>query len=356
MYHAETRDQAILGMLAILQKSRICGPPTNLDFLASILKYPDFESGKTLTKLLDGFKYAPAAIDVQAGGAYTQIQDWPGRPTMGRGFPHSGPMDPLAFRIANLLVGNAEGKEALEITLSGPDLLFLGPAVVALCGAPMEAKLDGKPFEMWTRHHISAGQRLTIGKTIDGGCRSYLAVYGGFPSVADWFGSKSTSPMVGVGGYQGRQLATGDLLSITSELPRFPQNSLSLPQSLHPEYPSHWDLFAMAGPYDEGYLLQEDIEMIYESTWTISHNAARGGIRLIGPKPKWARTDGGEGGSHPSNVIEYGYPMGTLNWTGKTLHHTCPLSLCSTDIYQVMTLLYFQWIVLILVVLLVAQL
>ena len=38
---------------------------------------------------------------------------------------------------------------------------------------------------------------------------------------------------------------------------------------------------------------------------------------MIPPSPpKWARSDGGEGGSHPSNVIEYGYPLGTLNWTG----------------------------------------
>lgn len=56
--------------------------------------------------------------------------------------------------------------------------------------------------------------------------------------------------------------------------------------------------------------------MIYETKWQISHNAARGGIRLIGPKPQWARKDGGEGGAHPSNVAEYGYPVGALNWTG----------------------------------------
>lgn len=72
----------------------------------------------------------------------------------------------------------------------------------------------------------------------------------------------------------------------------------------------------MAGPYDEGYLLEADVKMMYETKWQISHNAARGGIRLVGPKPKWARADGGEGGAHPSNLAEYGYPVGTLNWTG----------------------------------------
>jgi len=107
-------------------------------------------------------------------------------------------MDPLAFRIANFLVGNTAGTEGLEITLGEPDLKFLGAAIVARCGAPMEAKLDGKPFSMWTRVRINPGQRLTIGKTTAGGCRSYLAVYGGFSGVAEWFGSKSTGPMTAV--------------------------------------------------------------------------------------------------------------------------------------------------------------
>ncbi len=316
MFHAPSRDEAIKGMHDCLLETRICGPPTNLDFLASVLEDQRFVAGKTLTKFLSDFKYTPAAIDVIGGGAYTQVQDYPGRPTMGRGFPHAGPMDPLAFQIANFLVGNPAGKEGLEITLNGPELLFLGPAIVSLCGAPMDAKLDGSSFPMWTRVKISAGQKLTIGKSTSGGCRSYLAVYGGFSNVAEWFGSKATSPGVGVGGYQGRQLVSGDLLAISRDLPDHLSQDLKLPEELIPKYTSHWDILAMVGPYDEGYLTPEDVQMIYDTTWQISHNAARGGIRLIGPKPKWARSDGGEGGAHPSNVAEYGYPVGTLNWTG----------------------------------------
>lgn len=317
MFHGSTRTEAIEGMTSILTGSTICGPPTNLDFLAAILQDTEFVAGNTMTKFLDSFNFAPAAIDILAGGAYTLIEDWPGRPTIGRGFSHSGPMDPLAFRIANFLVGNPAGKEGLEITLSGPDMRFLGAAVVALCGAPMDAKLDGKPFPMWTRVKVNADQRLTIGKTTGGGCRSYLAVYGGFPSVGEWFGSKATAPMTAVGGYQGRALASGDLLGLVSDLPDTEDGAqLKIPDHLVPEYPEHWELLCMVGPYDEGYLKPEDIAMLYDTTWTISHNAARGGIRLIGPKPKWARRGGGEGGGHPSNVIEYGYPIGALNWTG----------------------------------------
>ncbi|GFF86643.1 putative urea carboxylase [Aspergillus udagawae] len=315
MYHSPDRQQTIIGMREILGKSRICGPPTNLDFLVKILEEETFVAGNTLTRFLDDFQYTPSAIDVISGGAYTLIEDWPGRRTIGRGFCHSGPMDPLAFRIANALVNNPMGLEALEITLSGPDLRFLGDAIISLCGAPIEAKLDGDAVPMWSRVKVAAGQRLTIGKTTGNGCRAYLAVFGGFLNVPKWFGSKSTSPGVGVGGYQGRQLSSGDLLAITSVIPEV-SSDLRIPEHLIPIYPSHWELLAMPGPYDEGYLVPESIDMLFESQWKISHNAARGGIRLIGPKPRWARSDGGEGGAHPSNVIEYGYAIGSLNWTG----------------------------------------
>lgn len=37
----------------------------------------------------------------------------------------------------------------------------------------------------------------------------------------------------------------------------------------------------------------------------------------MGPTPRWARPEGGDGGQHPTNVIEYGYPIGGMNWTGE---------------------------------------
>jgi len=141
------------------------------------------------------FDFKPPVIDVLTGGSYTLVQDYPGRPTIGRGFGHGGPLDPIAFQVANALVGNPLQKEGLEITLTGPDLMFLHEAVVALTGPAMTATLDGASFPMWQRMKIKAGQRLTIGKMkSDAGCRAYLAVYGGFLNVTDWFGSKATVP------------------------------------------------------------------------------------------------------------------------------------------------------------------
>lgn len=212
LHHAQNRATAVEELKIVLSKSSICGPPTNLGFLLAILESPEFESGNTITQFLSTFDFRPPAIDVLAGGSYTLVEDYPGRPTIGKGFGHGGPMDPISFQIANALVGNPLGKEGLEITLTGPDLRFLADAVVSLTGAAISATVDGKDFPMWTRVRIAAGQRLTIGKTLsNAGCRSYLAVYGGFLNVAEWFGSKATVPLTLVGGYQGRPLATVSL-------------------------------------------------------------------------------------------------------------------------------------------------
>lgn len=319
MHHSSTREQAILDIMQVASESNISGPPTNLEFLLEVLSSSDFKVGNTITTFLQSFSFVPAAIDVLSGGANTLVQDLPGRPTIGRGFGHSGPMDAVTFRAANKLVDNAETTEALEITLGGPRLRFLGDAVIALCGPSVDATLDGSPMSLWTRVHVQPGQILDIGKiNSSAGCRAYLSIRGGLPSVPRWFGSKSTCPDLGIGGHQNRALKAGDYLSLAPirDNPGTPGSTLHIPESARPQYTEHWDVQVMGGPYEEGYLLPEDIEMIYSYRWKVSHNAARDGIRLIGPHPKWARPDGGEGGSHPSNVIEWGYPMGGLNWTG----------------------------------------
>ncbi|KAK5122739.1 hypothetical protein LTR85_003654 [Meristemomyces frigidus] len=317
MNHAKSRQAAIKGMELLLGRSSICGPPTNLEFLAAIMQDEKFKAGNTLTSFLKSFEFRPSAIDVITAGAYTLVQDLPGRPSVGKGIPHSGAMDPVALSCANMLVGNERGKEGLEITLTGPELRFLGPAVVALTGAAMEFQLDGEPIPMWTRKHIKANQRLKIGKTTGGGCRAYLAVHGGFPAVADYFGSKSTSPLVAMGGYQGRALAPGDLLPIVKDISTRLGGHPALPEELRPQYPEHWEIMTMPGPHEEGYLTADDVDMLYNSEHKVSHNASRSAIRLVpSSTPQWARKDGGEGGAHPSNLVEYGYPLGALNWTG----------------------------------------
>lgn len=92
MVHDSNRTAAIEKLGDVLSHSTICGPPTNLDFLHAIINSSKFRTGHTLTNFLADFEFTPVAIDVVSPGLYTTVQDYPGRPTAGRGIPQAGPM------------------------------------------------------------------------------------------------------------------------------------------------------------------------------------------------------------------------------------------------------------------------
>lgn len=83
--HAKTRDAAIKGMDLLLSRSKVSGPPNNLEFLAAVMKDKTYHSGRTITSFLGSFEFKPSVIDVISAGAYTLVQDGVGRPTVGKG-------------------------------------------------------------------------------------------------------------------------------------------------------------------------------------------------------------------------------------------------------------------------------
>ncbi|ODO08964.1 urea carboxylase [Cryptococcus wingfieldii CBS 7118] len=318
--HGETRDEAIANMLTALDDSRIIGPTTNLDYCKIIMSTPEFEAGEIHTTFLDSFVYAPPAIEVLSAGLSTTVQDLPGR-FVGKGIPRGGAADGLALSVANLLVGNGTGVEGLEMTMMGAKLLFHVDSVVAVTGCQMPLAIDGQKAEMWSSLPIRAGQTLRIGSASSKGLRSYLAVRGGLLNVSTFEGSKSTFTGAALGGYQGRALIPGDLLTIT------PSSLSSFTPSSWPSVPAYgntWQIDVCPGPqWDEEYLSEEGMKTLLEGKaggggWKVSPASNRSGLRLEGPRVKWARTDGGEGGSHPSNVVDQGYPFAALNMNGDT--------------------------------------
>ncbi|POR35540.1 Putative urea carboxylase [Tolypocladium paradoxum] len=312
MVHASDRSAAIANLMQALDDTKLQGIITNADFLRRILETPWFCQGKTTTNVLGNFEYTPRAMEIISPGSYTTVQDFPGRIGIGFGIPEGGPMDSLHAQLANCVVGNKPGCELLEITFTGPKIKFHQRAIIALAGAVAETNLDGSPVPMYTRVEAPAGSVLRMG-SISGGCRAYLAVRGGLPGVPIYLSSKSTSPVVEIGGLQGRQLVAGDMLEI-SEAGEY--EPFELPTSLIPV----WDpatVYCLSGPHDSPDIMTAaDLEAIYSGEWTVSHQASRVGVRLHGPQPQWARKTGGEGGSHPSNYLDYPYSMGALNWTG----------------------------------------
>lgn len=255
-------------------------------------------------------------INVVNGGFYTTIQDYPGRVGYWNvGIPPSGPMDSLAFRIANRLVGNSDQEAGLEITVVGPKLEFLSDAVISLTGAKIHAEINGQEVPWWEAFYVRKGSVLNTGALQGDGCRSYLAVEGGI-NVPEYLGSKSTFPKGGFGGYEGRPLKKGDNLH-TNKNPVALNYKHKLDARYIPPYSKEWEVNTLLGPHaDPDYFTTETVDMFYATSWRVHRNSNRLGYRLEGPKPQFSRKDGGEGGRHPSNLHDYAYAIGTVNFTG----------------------------------------
>lgn len=318
--HEESRSGAIAQLKSALDHSQIAGIESNLDYLRQILDDPTFNTGNLSTRFLDSFHYAPNTVDVLEPGAFSTVQDYPGRIGYWNvGVPPSGPMDHLAFRFANRLVGNPESAAGLELTVVGPTLRFNADTVICLTGAVMQAELDGNPVSFWTALPVTAGSILQLKAIQENGTRTYLAVRHGF-NVPDYLGSKSTFTLGKFGGHCGRTLRTGDVLKLNlTASPELQQSSLprTLRAELIPKYDSHWEIGVLYGPHGApDFFTNDDIEMFFSTDWEVHYNSARTGVRLIGAKPQWARTDGGEAGLHPSNIHDNAYAIGTLDFTG----------------------------------------
>ncbi len=312
---AMNRESALEKMSAALAETRVDGIETNLDYLRQIVTDQVFAEGRQTTRYLNGFHCQPHTIDVLEPGVQSTIQDHPGRLGYWNiGVPPSGPMDALAFRLSNQLLGNAAEAAGLELTVSGPTLKFNSDTVIALTGAAMQAELDGKPLKFWRSHVVKAGSVLRLGAVQGGGCRSYLAVAGGF-DVPDYLGSKSTFTLGQFGGHSGRTLRTGDVLHLGVETA--PREQRALPAALLPSYSKEWEIGVLYGPHGApDFFMPSDIETFFATDWEVHYNSSRTGVRLIGPKPEWAREDGGEAGLHPSNIHDNAYAIGAVDFTG----------------------------------------
>ncbi|MCJ9711847.1 5-oxoprolinase/urea amidolyase family protein, partial [Bordetella hinzii] len=320
--HGRDRAQALQRLSEALGATRLHGIATNLDYLRQIVDDPAFRAGHVSTRFLEGFAYRPAMLEVLEPGTYTSVQDYPGREGYWDiGVPPSGPMDDYAFRLANRIVGNAPGAAGLEATLLGPSLRFHGDALIALTGAPCAATLDGEPVAMWQPITVKSGQVLATGR-VQNGCRLYLAVREGL-DVPVYLGSRSTFALGQFGGHAGRVLRMGDMLPLgRPELPASlaPHATLApaaAPAALIPAYGQHWEIGVLYGPHGApDFFTPEAMDSFFAADWEVHYNSNRLGVRLIGPKPAWARENGGEAGLHPSNIHDCEYAIGSINFTG----------------------------------------
>jgi urea carboxylase len=305
------RAEAVAKLQAALAATHFDGIETNLDYLKTIAAMETFRAGGFTTRFLSTVNYQPHAMEVLEPGTQTTVQDLPGRLGYWHvGVPPSGPFDALSFRLANQILGNEAGAAALECTLMGPSLLFHSAVTIALTGADMQATIDSIPVPQWQPVDVAAGATLRMGAVAGAGCRTYLAIRGGI-DVPDYLGSKSTFILGKFGGHAGRTLRAGDLLRFGEA--KHVHTITAPPVALH----NAWEIGVLYGPHGApDFFTTEDIEMFFATDWKVHYNSDRTGVRLIGPKPKWARRDGGEAGLHPSNIHDNAYAVGSVDFTG----------------------------------------
>ncbi|WP_122454783.1 urea carboxylase [Pseudomonas viridiflava] len=341
---APSRDEASAALAEALAESRLYGVETNRDYLRQIIADTPFASGQPWTRCLEDLVYRADTFEVLSGGTQTSVQDYPGR--LGYwavGVPPSGPMDSRALRQGNLLLGNAEGCAALEITMSGPLLRFNTDAVVAVTGAAIPLTLDGESCPMNTALLVKAGSTLALGTIAGAGARSYLCVRGGL-DVPDYLGSKSTFTLGQFGGHGGRALRAGDVLHLAPLTDRSTGHCIA-DEALE-VLGEVRDMRVIYGPHAAPeYFTEAYIETFFATDWEVHFNSSRTGVRLIGPKPEWVRADGGEAGLHPSNIHDNPYAIGAVDFTGDMPvilgpdgpslgGFVCPVTIIEADLWQ----------------------
>lgn len=216
------------------------------------------------------------AMEVIQPGLMSLLQD---RGRFGRadiGLTNGGPLDPLAARIANQLLQNNPDATLIEVSFGGLLLRTRVDTQVAITGAELPLSIDGVEQPMWSTLDLRAGDEISLGFS-EQGCRSYLAVLGGF-QIAPSFGSTATVVREGIGGLNGQRLAGGDRLPVSAAPLR---DRLWLPPRLRPRYHQRATVRVIPG-YQQQHFPRIEQRRFFGSEYLVSQRCDRMGYRLEG--------------------------------------------------------------------------
>ncbi len=253
-------------------------------------------------------------IEVIKPGLATSVQD-AGRPGYYHvGIPLSGALDQFAFHLANRLVGNDEHAAALEAALLGPELVFRRAAIVAVTGGEATPRVNGQPAPRNESFAVKADDRLSF-DYMKLGARLYIAVAGGI-DVPAILGSRSTYGLGALGGFAGRKLAAGDVLPVGTA-PAQARPGRAAPKALVDSYPKERELRVLPGLYFHR-LTEDSAETFFADTWVVAPEADRIGYRFRKGRALSfrERKQPFGAGSDPSNIVDAGYPYGSIQVPG----------------------------------------
>lgn len=203
------------------------------------------------------------------------------------GVPRSGPLDRVAFQLANALVGNAPDAPLLELLLQGPTLKVAADSVrIALVGAAAAIEIRSPEPQ-----RIAVGQSVLlqrddvfrIGSLGDSLC-AYLAIEGGI-DVPRVLGSAATYVRGALGGVNGRRLQPRDRIALKrNAVGARGERALNHPFDLELDQP----IRVVIGPQAD-YFSDSAIDTFLSSEYTVSPQADRMGYRLDGPTLEHAK-------------------------------------------------------------------
>ena len=256
------------------------------------------------------------AFEIREPGLSTTVQDQ-GRIGYYRyGIPQGGAMDQYSASLGNRLVGNTPAEAVLECTYIGPRVVTTTDAIVAVTGAPVDVFVNGMPAPQYARLALAAGDELRFG-VIQGGTKYFIAVHGGIdvPSV---LGSRSTYPIGAIGGFEGRALAANDVLPVGAPIDNGLPVLSRIAEEDQPVFSRDVSVRVMLGLYDH-HLSPEGIDNLLNGEWTLTPVADRMGLRYSGPGVQWREREQPFGaGQDPSNIVDAGYAVGSIQIPGGT--------------------------------------
>ncbi|MFD1211636.1 biotin-dependent carboxyltransferase family protein [Arthrobacter sp. GCM10027362] len=251
-------------------------------------------------------------IEVVSPGLHSLVQDLGRDGYYAIGMPPSGALDQYSHSVANLLVGNGISAATLEVTFLAPELLFHSSATVAVTGATLPVLLDGQPAEQWAPLVVAAGQTLKFGP-MTAGCRAYIAVAGGIDTVP-FLGSRATYATSSIGGLDGRPLKQGDKLPVAEASPArgAPRAGVRLDERFLPRLGHEYELRVVEGLCNYRFR-PESLGTFFSTEYRVTAEANRIGYRFHGERLEFVdRAPVFGAGDNPSNVVDLGYPMGSI--------------------------------------------
>jgi urea carboxylase len=192
---------------------------------------------------------------------------------------------------------------------------------VTVTGAAVAVTVGGVAVPQWQSLTVPAGGVLDVGMLTGPGMRCYVLVAGGLVET-EYLGSAATFTMGTFGGHDGRAVRVGDVLTVGDDPGPHESRPDRAARAAIDEQPSighRWEIAVTEGPHGAPeFFTRADIDTVIGTDYTVHFNSDRTGVRLVGPKPQWARADGGEAGLHPSNIHDNAYCVGALDFTGDT--------------------------------------